>query len=142
MNDNSVKSGFRFLKYRVIDSVMHIKGEVGNTFSLNLDLDVAMNSEDNPSVSDLRMKLIVKDSSDNFFVDVLLIGYFEAANCDVEQRQTFMCMNAPAILFPYLRSYISTLTAQAGLSPVIIPTINLVKNGEELLGKLKQEIKS
>lgn len=46
--------------------------------------------------------------------------------------------NAIAILFPYLRSFISTVTAQSGMPPFILPTFNilaLLENGpkEEIL---------
>ena len=36
----------------------------------------------------------------------------------------FVSVNAPAITFPYLRSFITTFTANAGLEPVILPTVN------------------
>ncbi|MFU0833858.1 MAG: hypothetical protein ACFWUC_13105 [Oscillospiraceae bacterium] len=34
--------------------------------------------------------------------------------------------NAIAILFPYLRSFISTVTAQSGMPPFILPTYNIL----------------
>ena len=39
----------------------------------------------------------------------------------------FVKINAPAIAFPYLRSYISNLTLQSGFSPIILPSINFVE---------------
>lgn len=36
-------------------------------------------------------------------------------------------INAPAIAFPFLRSFITTLTANAGFPPVILPPINFVR---------------
>ena len=35
--------------------------------------------------------------------------------------------NALAILFPYLRALVSTLTAQSGREPVILPTVNIAQ---------------
>lgn len=43
----------------------------------------------------------------------------------------FPKINAPAIAFPYVRAYISTLTLQSGVDPVILPSINFVKLAED-----------
>ena len=39
----------------------------------------------------------------------------------------FVQMNAPAIALPFLRSFISTISVNAGYNPIIIPSINLTK---------------
>ena len=40
---------------------------------------------------------------------------------------SFPKINAPAIAFPYLRAFVSNLTLQSGLEPVILPSINFVQ---------------
>ena len=40
--------------------------------------------------------------------------------------------NAPAILFPYIRAYISTLTNLSGYKPINLPTLNLTSLREDL----------
>ena len=59
-------------------------------------------------------------------------GYFtlnDAANYDfLTLRQ-----NAVAIVFPYLRSQISLLTAQPEVKPVIIPPMNIAQMVEDTL---------
>lgn len=47
------------------------------------------------------------------------------------KASSFPKVNAPAIAFPYLRSLISTITLQAGLGPVILPSINFNRLIEE-----------
>ena len=39
----------------------------------------------------------------------------------------FPRVNAPAIAFPFLRAYISNLTLQSGINPLILPSINFVE---------------
>ncbi|MFN8302608.1 MAG: protein-export chaperone SecB [Saprospiraceae bacterium] len=46
-------------------------------------------------------------------------------------RSPFARINAPAIAFPYLRSFISLLTLNSGFRPAILPTVNFVKMFEE-----------
>ena len=46
------------------------------------------------------------------------------------KNSPFLKINAPAIAFPYLRSYISMLTMQSGLGTVVLPSVNFVKIAE------------
>jgi preprotein translocase subunit SecB len=39
----------------------------------------------------------------------------------------FAKISAPAIGFPYLRAFISNLSIQAGIAPIILPSINFVQ---------------
>mgnify|MGYP003495716551 CR=1 FL=1 len=43
----------------------------------------------------------------------------------------FAKISAPAIGFPYLRAFVSTLSIQAGLAPIILPSINFVQFEKE-----------
>ena len=43
----------------------------------------------------------------------------------------FPKINAPAIAFPFIRSYVSNFTLQSGFDPVILPSINFVKLAKE-----------
>jgi preprotein translocase subunit SecB len=43
----------------------------------------------------------------------------------------FPKINAPAIAFPYLRAFISNLTLQSGIDPVILPSLNFIKIAEK-----------
>ena len=47
------------------------------------------------------------------------------------KASSFPKVNAPAIAFPYLRALVSTITLQAGLGPVMLPSINFNKLVEE-----------
>lgn len=44
----------------------------------------------------------------------------------------FFYPNSLAILFPYIRAFVSTLTLQANTSPLILPTVNLIGLTDEL----------
>lgn len=56
-----------------------------------------------------------------FELSIELTGEFEAENIDSFHG------NCLAILFPYLRAIISTYTAAANVSPLILPAINILK---------------
>ncbi|MDO4714955.1 MAG: protein-export chaperone SecB [Bacteroidales bacterium] len=50
----------------------------------------------------------------------------------------YFYLNALAILFPYVRAFISTLTLQANVQPtILLPTLNLESMNEELEANTK-----
>lgn len=49
-------------------------------------------------------------------------------------KTQFALVSAPAIGFPYVRAFISTVTIQAGLPPIILPSINFVQYLKESQG--------
>jgi len=42
-------------------------------------------------------------------------------------KSPFMQQSPPAIAFPYLRSFILTLSSNAGINPIILPPLNFTK---------------
>jgi preprotein translocase subunit SecB len=65
-------------------------------------------------------------TSENYFnLFLLSIGTFEInENLDSSLKKTFVNVNAPAIMFPYIRAFISTLTTNIGnvTGTLTIPT--------------------
>ncbi len=131
-------ANFRFVKYLIKESVLSLKDFVrADEISLNVELNATVNKKDEADNSQLEIVVDMKDKDDKFSLRLKIVGLFEADE-SVEQIQLnkFIAMNAPAILFPYVRAFISSLTAQAGIQPIIIPTINLYEMGQELLQRL------
>ena len=60
-----------------------------------------------------------------FYINVRIQGFFELS--DEEKAYELMRVNATAIMYPYLRSTVTSLTALANINPIILPTINLVQ---------------
>ena len=56
------------------------------------------------------------------YLKLLLIGEFEGENEDFLKR---MVPNAIAIIFPYMRSQVTLMTAQPNLPPIVLPPINI-----------------
>ena len=71
-------------------------------------------------------------------IQVSITGYFTMDDVDTNTLKKFLSFKAPAILFPYVRAYVSSMTALAGMNQVILPTINLHSVGENLLEGLNQ----
>lgn len=70
----------------------------------------------------VELTLLVADENDKISAFVKGIGRFKTE----QENQGLIERNTIAIMFPYLRSYISTLTTQPGMTPVVLPAINVV----------------
>lgn len=65
-------------------------------------------------------------AEDHFTLNVVAVGHFELTQEEVSEeiRKTFINANSTAIMFPYVRAFISTITANLGdvMNRVILPT--------------------
>ncbi len=60
------------------------------------------------------------------FVNIRCNGVFKFENVtSVDEIPSYFYRNSVAILFPYLRAYVSIITNQANTSPLVLPTMNL-----------------
>lgn len=92
---------------------------------------------------DLRVGQIYPDNKENIFgvgfkisfqqegylIKAEMRFFFETDSPITEEfkNSSFPTINAPAIAFPYLRSFLSVVTMQAGYPPVMLPSINFVE---------------
>lgn len=99
------------------------------------EVDIEFNIETNVQVSEdgeemvVIMKTNIFEPEDGkvypFSMSVEIEGYFKSNIEDKEQEITQYATNAVAILFPYVRALVSTYTANANVTPLILPTVNV-----------------
>ena len=126
MNNRSV---LRFDKYIVKTINFEINEEFlsqNKNVNLDFDIDAKSLSEGNRLIVELRAQ-IFKDAVKRgypFEMNVVLQGYFSMVSegkIDISIFET----NAIAILFPYLRALVSSYTANANVTPVLLPAMNI-----------------
>ncbi len=81
-----------------------------------------------PADSPNEFVIIIEASiskKDSFIISLVAFGFFIMPGLigNIRDQKPFININAPAIMFPYVRSFISTLTANLGpnFPPVLIP---------------------
>src|SRR5690554_2475366 len=125
-------SKFQFKGFAIKKSLFERKdGDPSTKF----DLDFSPKGFVNRKKSHFQLQLGVKITDENkiFIINIQAVADF-FFNSEIESKQlnSFFYVNAPAILFPYIRAYISALTTLSGLKPLTLPTLNLTNLGKEL----------
>ena len=91
----------------------------------NLELKVGV-SHDVERLSEreykITLELNVADPEEKLSVFVKGMAIFETQ----QENQMLIERNTLAIMFPYFRSYVSTLTTQPGMTPIVLPAMNIM----------------
>lgn len=70
----------------------------------------------------LELTLFVGDEAKKLEVSATCAAIFRTET----DQKVLVERNAVAIVFPYLRSYISTITTQPGMAPIVLPPMNIL----------------
>jgi preprotein translocase subunit SecB len=101
--------------------------ELGNARS-SLSIE-ALKASANKVTIVLHLKLL---GAEDFALSVDFAADFKVEDKSIESFEvndqillnTFIQVNAPAIAYPFLRAYISTITVNSGVSQILLPPVN------------------
>ncbi len=118
---------FKFKGYRITKSEI----KIADNAQINKNLNVVF-SGIKDSICDLAYMLdlgvSVTNKEKSLTIDIEMRGFFEFdKELSQDCRNMFFTGSAPAIMFPYLRAYISAVTSLSGIEPIILPTINFAE---------------
>lgn len=128
-------SSLKFTNYVVneVNFMTNPKAPKRNIWNLRFDINnvTNVNKEKNEMNIALSVSIFEGQKDAPFYMKVKITGYFElVGEDDINKFEA----NAIAIMYPYLRAIVSTYTASANVSPVILPAINvnaMLKNKKE-----------
>lgn len=80
---------------------------------------------------EIILSTTVSDENENIYVNVKGKAIFrtQQKNMDILEK------NMIAIMFPYIRSYISIITTQPGMPPIVLPAMNIIAMINDQKGK-------
>lgn len=135
MNKKVEKARFRFVEYLFKETSIKLTGE---DISDDVEFGIEPNGifEEDNKMFILTLNVLVKDKKSSLEVKMTVTGKFEYETNDIQELVPYLGFNAPAIMFPYIRAYITNITALGGMSPIILPTLNMEGIGKELLDKI------
>ncbi|WP_320051958.1 protein-export chaperone SecB [uncultured Acetobacteroides sp.] len=131
--ENVKKSAFRFDDF-FINEVQtkienrHFDGEI------ELGMNLSGSSVLRNSKSQLELTIILRVEAEDYFnISISTVGLFTTSFVEGDEKfESYLYTNAPAILFPYIRAAIASITAQCGIPPVRLPLMNLTEFGQKL----------
>lgn len=138
MNNNS-ESGIQFINFLVKESHLIFKEPGKQKISVSFSAKGYIFKDINQL--QLQLGVDVNEEEGKFEIHLETESIFEyPENADLEfYKNSLFIVNAPAIVFPYLRAYITNLTALSGIPVLTIPTFNLTNLGESLKNNIVQE---
>lgn len=131
-------STFQFKGFNIIRSLIERNN---NPSSKKLSLEFTPKGFINKADSNFQLHLGVKieDENKSFNLEINAVANYVFNNTtQLDHLNNFFYVNAPALLFPYIRAYISTLTNLSGFEPINLPTLNMSKLGEDLKNNTKE----
>ncbi len=136
MNTENTKTArFRMQGYLITNTSIRLTGnEIGEDMEFGIVPEGVFNEAENTFL--LTLNVVAKDKEQNLDLSLTIKGMFEYDTDDMNELIPYISMNAPAIMFPYIRAYISNITALGGTQPIILPTLNVEGVGLELLEKM------
>lgn len=126
---------FTLKSYRFLQVSMDFETQEGATLSVSFD----PNGEYCKATGEYKLRLITRVSSEKkeFISTTLQVVFGFTEPIELSEIPDFFYPNCMAIVFPYVRSFLSTLSLQANVPPIILPIINF----SDLQGVLKRNTK-
>jgi preprotein translocase subunit SecB len=125
-------STFNFLGYKIVRSLIE-KNNNNSSIKLSLNFSPKGEISEMENKFNLFLRVDIEDENKSFKIEVDAIANFGFESTDdIKNLDNFFFINAPAILFPYIRAYISTLTNLSGFPTITLPTLNMTSLGDDL----------
>lgn len=126
------KAKIQFVSFVVKECQIIFREQTNSKLSINFDASGVIDKIDHLFILSLTTKVKTTDKSIEIkVVSESVFAYHDGADIE-EYKSSYFTINAPAIIFPYVRAYISTLTSLSGVSTILLPTFNLAPLGESL----------
>lgn len=116
-------SPFRLESFTIVESHIIRNSEVLGDVDVKINPIGLLNRK--AQTFNLALEVEVKDAS-SLSININCIGAFKfKSELEEKDLSNYFLVNAPALIFPYVRSYISALTALSGLNAINLPVMNL-----------------
>jgi len=95
----------------------------------DINIDFASNISMSDDQKQLSYELVCKvsDNEKKFALECSMMGIFSSIEGEENMNlKQFAEINAPALMFPYIRELVTTTTVRAGLRPISFPPINVI----------------
>jgi preprotein translocase subunit SecB len=126
--DKDKQPGIRF------DSIMLVKEEflrepnVPEEAVPDFNIGMGWSNQDNNYIVEINTTLkLIYEGKETLKLDNTFVGIFSVIESSENMNlEDFIKNNSAAIMFPYIREHISSVTQKSGVKPVLLPPINII----------------
>ena len=131
MNEHTIISGYKILNLALLES--HFERASTITFDLEkvtrkseTSIDIQKISEEQVLVTETLTFSQTFENIVEFSVKIKMIGVFEKQGESDLSIDDFARINAPAIIYPYIREHLSNLTTKAAVGTILLAPYNFI----------------
>ena len=143
MNEHTIISGYKILNLALLES--HFERAPSITFDLEkvtreseTSIDIQKISEEQVFVTETLTFSQIFEGITEFSVKIKMIGVFEKHGETDLSIDDFARINAPAIIYPYIREHLSSLTTKAAVGTILLAPYNFIIK-ESTISALEKE---
>lgn len=112
----------KFTGYKIVNLVYSRDIDLSEKDENELEVGVGTAISDDGEQGQVKISVTAFDVENKRTVKAEVLGSFDFI--DVEDKEGTLAVNGTAILYPYVRAIISTITTQDSLNAIILPTVN------------------
>ncbi len=133
--EKSIQRSVLIMKNLYFEKISFERDEnIPNELRTNFNTDIKTDG------NEVKVKLFCSVRTDaKVYIDITLVGIFENNEADEKLREDINTINTVAIMFPYLRTEMSLVTAQPNFPTIDLPIVNiaeLINKKVEITAKL------
>lgn len=119
------QAAFSIVNYQFDKVSIDLEKQISEEIDLGFDTKGVYNNE-LKSFELIFIVHVINNKNDQPFISIQCKGMFKFSNINsFDEIPDFFYRNSIAILFPYVRAYLSLITTQANIPGIILPTMNL-----------------
>lgn len=107
--------------FEIIESTFRKEGILTDDLKLEVQVNHNLN-EQSAGIFEILLEITISDIDKKLYVNVKGRAVFATQ----QENREILEKNTIAIMFPYFRSYISLITTQPGMNPIVLPAMNIV----------------
>ena len=117
---------FSFKGFRITEAELHFDNATNN-LKLQFYPEGVFDAEKSQYHLHISFRALNDNKNEDLVVRTECVALFQLEQTvkGLENVPQFFYANSIAIVYPYLRAFMSTLTIQANISPIVLPTLNL-----------------
>lgn len=126
-------ASFSIIGYQFNKVNINLANHINNDLQLSFDTTGIFANTESKYELTFVVNVFNNNQKDTPFIMVQCVGIFQFEDlASFDDIPDFFYRNSIAILFPYVRAYVSIVTTQANVPGVILPTLNLSSLEEDL----------